>query len=179
MRDIIQDIRRWQIEGKTQIALATIVETRGSSLRSSGTRMAINSEGDIAGSVSSGCVDGDAISEMETVLRGESVFQRPFFGISDEMAWEMGLSCGGSIDVLVESWNPLYDVLIEELDAQRTVAFASRLDKPFHILYMKNGSTLGRLEDLYLDDIVLKDIAAAWPFPPASDIPLPTGRCFY
>ena len=90
--------------------------------------MAINSEGDIAGSVSSGCVDGDAVAEMETVLRGDSVIRRPFFGISDEMAWGAGLSCGGSIDVLVESWDPLYDVLMDELDARRPVAFASRLD---------------------------------------------------
>ena len=69
MKDIISDLKRWREAGKS-IALATIVETRGSSLRPAGTRMAITSEGDVTGSVSSGCVDGDAISEMEVLLKG-------------------------------------------------------------------------------------------------------------
>jgi len=178
MRDIIHDVKRWQDEGKTQIVLATIVETRGSSLRPPGTRMAINLEGDIVGSVSSGCVDGDVVVEMETVLKGESVIRRPFFGVSDEVAWGVGLSCGGSLDVLVEHWHPLYDVLIEELDAKNTVAFASRLDKPSHILHKANGDTLGTLEDPDLDGAVLMDIASAWPLPHAQKHHYPQGDVF-
>ncbi|MDF1513927.1 MAG: XdhC family protein [Anaerolineae bacterium] len=178
MRDIIHDIRKWQLAGETKIALATIVETRGSSLRPSGTRMAINSEGDITGSVSSGCVDGDAVAEMETVLQGESTIQRPFFGISDELAWGAGLSCGGSIDVLVEMWHPIFDTLIEEIDNRRTVAFASRLDKPLHLLHKANGQTLGSLEDPDLDGAVLMDIAAAWPLPHAHKHQYPQAEVF-
>ena len=58
--------------------------------------MAITAEGDIAGSVSSGCVDGDVIAEMEAVLGGSGELRRPFYGISDEQAWEAMLSCGGA-----------------------------------------------------------------------------------
>ena len=164
MRDIIRDVRRWQDEGDNIIALATIVETRGSSLRPPGTRMAVNQAGDIAGSVSSGCVDGDVVAEMETILSGDSVIRRPLFGVSDEMAWGAGLSCGGTIDVLVESWHPLYDVLFGEIVARRLVAFASRLDRPSHMLHKSDGTTLGTLDDLDLDAAVLVDIASAWPF---------------
>ena len=85
MKDIIADLKRWKEAGKTDIALATIVETRGSSLRPAGTRMAITADGgDIAGSVSSGCVDGDAVAEMEAVLASAPAIRRPFFGVSDE-----------------------------------------------------------------------------------------------
>jgi xanthine dehydrogenase accessory factor len=167
MRDIIRDIRQWQAAGKSQIVLATIVETRGSSLRSPGTRMAINQSGDIAGSVSSGCVDGDVAAEMETVLGGDFLIRKPKFGVSDETAWGAGLSCGGSIDVFVESWHPLYDVLVDEISARRPVAFATRLDTAAHILYKSDGTTLGTLDDQDLDDAVLKAIGSAWPLPHA------------
>ncbi len=81
MRDLIAHLKRWQAEGKRDIALATIVATRGSSLRPAGTRMAITSEGDIAGSISSGCVDSDIIAAMEAFLQSEDVsFERLHFG---------------------------------------------------------------------------------------------------
>jgi xanthine dehydrogenase accessory factor len=178
MRDIIRVVRQWQDEGKTHIAVATIVETRGSSLRPPGTRMAINSEGDIAGSVSSGCVDGDVVAEMETILSGASLIQRPFFGISDELAWDAGLSCGGSLEVYVESWHPLYDDLIDDLAARRIVAFASRLDQPAHMLRKVDGDTLGTLGDPDLDSRVLMDIASVWPFPYAQKHHYPQGDVF-
>lgn len=178
MRDIINELRRWQDGGKTQIVLATIVETRGSSLRPPGARMAMNFEGDIAGSVSSGCVDGDVVAEMETVLHGKSLIRRPSFGVTDELAWGAGLSCGGSIDVLVEHWHPLYDVLIDQMDERKTVAFASRLDKPSHILHKADGDTLGTLDDPDLDGAVLMDIASAWPFPYAQKHHYPQGDVF-
>jgi xanthine dehydrogenase accessory factor len=165
MRDIIKDVRRWQDEGERQIVLATIVETRGSSLRPPGTRMVINQSGDIAGSVSSGCVDSDVVAEMETVLNGDFLIRKPIFGVSDETAWGAGLSCGGSIDIFVESWHPLYDVLVDEIAARRPVGFATRLDKVAHILHKSDGSTLGTLDNRDLDGAVLKEMATAWPLP--------------
>ncbi len=81
MRDLIADLKRWKAAGKRDIALATIVATRGSSLRPAGTRMAITAEGDIAGSISSGCVDSDIIAAMEAFLQHEDVpFRRLHFG---------------------------------------------------------------------------------------------------
>ena len=183
MKDIIADIKRWKEAGKTNIALATIVETRGSSLRPAGTRMAIATSAgvagyDIAGSVSSGCVDGDAVAEMEAVLTGTPAIRRPFFGVSDELAWGAGLSCGGSIDLLVERWDPIYDVLIDEIERRRPVGFASRTDEPFHLLHTADGQTHSTLGDSDLDGQVLMDIAAAWPGPHAKKHTYPQGEVF-
>lgn len=178
MRDIIPDIKRWQEAGKTDIVVATILETKGSSLRPAGTRMAITAEGDVAGSVSSGCVDGDVIAEMEQVLSGSVNIRRPAYGISDEQAWEVGLSCGGSIDVLVERWSDLYDALVEEIEAKRSVAFASRTERPVHLLHRADGETLGTLGNADLDGEVLMDIASAWPGPYARKHSYTQGEIF-
>ncbi len=181
MRDIMADVKRWQEAGKTDFALATIVETRGSSLRPAGTRMVITAEGDVAGSVSSGCVDGDVIAEMEAVLTGKANLLRPSFGISDEQAWGAGLSCGGAIDVLVERWTPLHARLMAEVEARRPVAFVSRIDAakpPLHLLHTADGVTLGTLGDSDLDGMVLMDIAAAWPGPYAQKHSYPQGEFF-
>ncbi|MBN1247902.1 MAG: XdhC family protein [Anaerolineae bacterium] len=165
MRDIVSDLRRWREEGREDIAVATILKTEGSSLRPAGTRMAITSDGGVVGSVSSGCVDGDVISEMEAVLTGSVAIRRPNYGISDEEAWSVGLSCGGAIDVLVERWTELYDVLLDEVEAQRPVGFASRTDRPQHLIHLADGETVGTLGNSDLDGQVLMDIAAAWPGP--------------
>jgi xanthine dehydrogenase accessory factor len=170
MREIIPELRRWRAAGKADLALATILETRGSSLRSPGTRMALTSEGDVAGSVSSGCVDGDVIAEMEAVLKAGLSIRRPSYGISDEQAWAVGLSCGGAIDILVERWSEIYESLIDEIEAKRPVGFASRVDRadrnpPSHLLHRADGTTQGTLGEPDLDDQVLRDVAAAWPGP--------------
>lgn len=177
MKEIIPDLLRWRQAGKT-IALATIVETRGSALRPAGTRMAITTDGEVAGSVSSGCVDGDVVAEMEWVLNGKAALRRPHFGISDEQAWSAGLSCGGALELLVEPWDPLYDLLIEEMQARRPVGFASRTDKPRHLLHTADGKTAGSLGDPDLDGAVLMDIAAAWPGPHAQKHTYPQGEVF-
>jgi xanthine/CO dehydrogenase XdhC/CoxF family maturation factor len=92
MKEIIHDLLRWRQAGKA-IALATIVETRGSALRPAGTRMAITTDGEVAGSVSSGCVDGDVVAEMEWVLNGKAALRRPHFGIQRRT----GVECGAFV----------------------------------------------------------------------------------
>lgn len=165
MRNIIPDLERWMETGQRNIAIATIVETKGSSLRPAGTRMAITAAGEVAGSVSSGCVDGDVIAEMEALLTSGGELRTPSYGISDEQAWDVGLSCGGSIDVMVETWNELYEHLLQEIKAENPVGFASRTDRPQHLLHRENGETLGSLGNTDLDGQVLMDIAAVWPGP--------------
>ncbi len=165
MKSIIPDIKRWQQAGKHDIAIATILETQGSSLRPPGTRMAITTTGDVAGSVSSGCVDGDVIAEMEALFESGAPIRRPSYGISDERAWEAGLSCGGSIDLLVERWSELYDHLMTEIERQNAVGFASRTDRPEHLLHRADGETIGTLGNADLDGQVLMDIAEMWPGP--------------
>ncbi len=177
MQDIIPDLKHW-LEADKAIALATIIETRGSSLRPAGTRMAITKTGEVTGSVSSGCVDGDVIAEMEMVLSGKTSIRRPFLGISDEQAWGSGLSCGGSLDVLVELWDPLYEALIAEIEARHPVGFASRTDKPIHLLHTAEGENQGTLGNTDLDGAVLMDIAAAWPGPHAQKHTYPQGEVF-
>jgi xanthine dehydrogenase accessory factor len=176
MRDILSDLRRWREAGREDIAVATILETKGSSLRPPGTRMAITSDGELTGSVSSGCVDGDVIAEMESVLNGGSEIRRPNYDVSDEEAWQVGLSCGGSIEILVERWTDLYDLLLDEVEAQHPVGFASLTGQPQHLIHLADGETAGGLGDSDLDGQVLMDIAAAWPGPYAKVHDYPQGR---
>lgn len=167
MRTIIPDLIRWRDKGTVDIALATIVDVHGSGLWPAGTRMAMTREGAIAGSVSGGCVDGDVIAEMARILDRESDVRRLSFGITDAEAWEAGLSCGGSLALLVERWDPLYDSLIAELEGGRPVGFASRLDTPRHLLRKADGTMLGSLGDRAWDAQVVEDMRRVWPGPHA------------
>jgi xanthine dehydrogenase accessory factor len=100
MRDVLADIERWRGEGQT-VALATVAKVWGSAPRPLGSKMAVSSAGGIAGSVSGGCVEGAVVVEARGVLASG----RPkllHFGVTDEEAWAVGLSCGGEIDVFVE-----------------------------------------------------------------------------
>lgn len=91
---------RWRGEGRG-IALATVVETWGSAPRPVGSHLVIDAEGAFMGSVSGGCVEGAVIAEAADVIEtGEPRLLE--FGVADETAWEVGLSCGGRIAVYVE-----------------------------------------------------------------------------
>lgn len=92
----------WLGEGK-RVAAATVISVQGTAPRPPGARMMISSDGDVVGSVSAGCVDGDVVANALAVLQaGQS--EVVSYGISDEQAFEVGLACGGSIRVLVEPW---------------------------------------------------------------------------
>ena len=100
MRDIIPHLMRWRERGE-QAALATVIKTWGSSPRPAGAKMAVNEHGEFAGSVSGGCVEAAVIeAAAQTIATGMPKLLR--FGVSDEQAWSVGLTCGGSIEVLVE-----------------------------------------------------------------------------
>jgi xanthine/CO dehydrogenase XdhC/CoxF family maturation factor len=90
----------WMKEGR-EVAVATVVETWGSAPRPVGSHLVIDDQGNFEGSVSGGCVEGAVISEAGDVLEtGEPKLLE--FGVADETAWEVGLSCGGKIRVYVE-----------------------------------------------------------------------------
>ena len=98
--DELNQLALWRNSGK-QLALATVISTWGSSPRPVGSHLAINDDGAFMGSVSGGCIEGAVITEaLEVIEEGKPRVLE--FGVSDEQAWEVGLSCGGSIRILVE-----------------------------------------------------------------------------
>ncbi|MCC9077614.1 XdhC family protein [Litorilinea aerophila] len=104
MRELLPEIERWQREGK-QVALATVVKVYGSAPRPLGAKMAISSAGEMAGSVSGGCVEGAVVEEALACLQqppGAGRSRLVEYGISDELAMSVGLACGGTIQVFVE-----------------------------------------------------------------------------
>ncbi len=100
VRDVLPEVERWRRDGK-RVALATVVKVWGSAPRPLGSKMAVSAAGDMAGSVSGGCVEGAVYEEAQGVMaRGEPKLVH--FGVSNEEAWAVGLSCGGRIDVFIE-----------------------------------------------------------------------------
>ncbi len=100
MRDILTELEAWQAR-RDNIALATVIQTWGSSPREAGAKMAINQNGDIIGSVSGGCVEGAVVEAAMTVLKtGQPTLLH--FGVADETAREVGLACGGTIEIFIE-----------------------------------------------------------------------------
>jgi xanthine/CO dehydrogenase XdhC/CoxF family maturation factor len=98
--DILQQAADWRLAGKG-VALATVVKTWGSSPRPAGAKLAVADDGAFVGSVSGGCVEGVVIEEAQAaILDGKPRLLD--FGVSDEQAWEVGLACGGKIEIFVE-----------------------------------------------------------------------------
>jgi xanthine dehydrogenase accessory factor len=101
MRDVLDDIEQWRSSGR-RVALARVVGVEGSGPRGPGAAMAVSEEGEVAGSVSGGCVEGAVVSEALDVLGGDGKARVCTFGYSDDEAFAVGLTCGGTIRVLVE-----------------------------------------------------------------------------
>ena len=104
MRDVLNALQNWTQRGDL-VALATVVEVKRSAPRAPGAKMAISSSGEIVGGVSGGCVEGAVVELAEAALRGDGP-RLVHFGIADEEAWDVGLPCGGEIDVWVERYEP-------------------------------------------------------------------------
>jgi xanthine/CO dehydrogenase XdhC/CoxF family maturation factor len=84
------------------VALATVVRTWGSSPRPAGSRLAVNELGEFVGSVSGGCIEAAVIAEALEVMRGEPS-RVVDYGVSDETAWQVGLACGGTVEIFIEA----------------------------------------------------------------------------
>ena len=98
--DVLQHAADWRAAGRG-VALATVVRTWGSSPRPVGSQLVISETGDFLGSVSGGCVEGSVILEAEEVIAGGKP-KRLRFGVTNEMAWEVGLACGGELEIFLE-----------------------------------------------------------------------------
>jgi xanthine dehydrogenase accessory factor len=104
MKDVIQDVDTWVARGD-DVALATVIDVKRSAPRPPGAKMAVNSRGEVSGAVSGGCVEGAVVAVAEDVLKGGEP-RLLHFGIADSEAWDVGLPCGGEIDVFVERYEP-------------------------------------------------------------------------
>ncbi len=149
MRDVLDDLDRWQRQSE-QVAIATLTEVRGSAPRLPGARFCATRSGEVSGSVSGGCIEADLFEHAMQVLDGDrpAVVQ---YGISDELAFEVGLSCGGEIEVLVEPFRPdaVWQALRETLLGQRSAVLAVGLEPAAiagrRMVVFEDGATTGAI----------------------------------
>ncbi|MFG2888013.1 XdhC family protein [Streptomyces sp. NPDC048248] len=125
MREVMPQLSRWLVEG-TPFALATVVGVRGSAPREPGAVMAVGATGEAVGSVSGGCVEG-AVYEAATAVLETVLPQLETYGISDEEAFSAGLTCGGTIEVLIQRFDPasLIGQVFASLEREEPVAVAT------------------------------------------------------
>jgi xanthine dehydrogenase accessory factor len=101
VKEILGDLERWRKQGK-RIALARVVDVEGSGPRLPGAAMAVNEGGEVAGSVSGGCVEGAVVTEALSLLEQRAAGRIVTFGYSDDEAFAVGLTCGGTIHLYLE-----------------------------------------------------------------------------
>ncbi len=167
MRELLPAIDRWRAENK-RVALATVVKLYGSAPVPLGSKMAISSTGEMAGSVSGGCVEGAVVQEALAILESDRS-KLLVYGIADELAQSVGLACGGTIEVFVEPLDPpsVKSTEAAEVRAQgkfeegvrhgRLVALATVLTGPAiggKLLILLGGESFGSLDDAALAEAV-------------------------
>lgn len=157
MKDIVETLNLWREAGE-RIALATVIKVEGSAPRSEGAKMAITESGKIAGSVSGGCVESAVAQEAATVLKtGAPTIVR--YGIDRNMMWDIGLSCGGAIEVFIE---PLAEPMPRKLERAFAVGTIvrgpNRIGKK--IILWPDGSREGGLGDEQVDGSAARAAAA-------------------
>lgn len=125
MREILGELHDWNAAGE-EIALATVVETWGSSPRPLGSKMAVTRSGKMAGSVSNGCIEGAVFEEAQKVLKsGEPKIAA--FGVADDVAFEVGLACGGHIEVFVQPLDAVQKKLLGMLEKDEPATLRTNL----------------------------------------------------
>jgi xanthine dehydrogenase accessory factor len=124
MRDILDQVKAWLDDGHA-VALATVIKTWGSSPRKVGAGMAVNQDGKMVGSVSGGCVEGAVIQEALEVIQTQKPLKL-HFGVTDDEAWDIGLACGGEIEIFIRPFT-LNDALIWIKALETKKSFSSAL----------------------------------------------------
>lgn len=157
MRDIWDDMTRW-LERGHDFAVARVINTWGSSPRTVGAAMIVDSDMEVAGSVSGGCIEGAVIEEAVDVLESGKA-KRLKYGVDDEQAWSVGLSCGGEIEVLVEKH---WALVAGEETAKVWAALQGAVeeDRPV-VLFTKMGGGAGAPLLVYPEGEVVGDWGAA------------------
>jgi xanthine dehydrogenase accessory factor len=125
VREVISHVDRWRQEGR-RVALARVVGVEGSGPREAGATMAVSEDGEVAGSVSGGCVEGAVVTEALAALEARAGARRCTFGYSDDEAFAVGLTCGGTVHLLVDPELPaVYDELRAAIERSEPVALAT------------------------------------------------------
>lgn len=137
MRELSEDLNRWLAEGR-RIALATVIRAAGPSPRPVGAQMAVTDDGGMTGSVSGGCVEGAVYQEAQEVLDSGRP-RRLQYGVVDEGGWEVGLACGGTIEIYLEPLAPIHRRLLATLEKDETVALITHLGGNGHLLAWPDG----------------------------------------
>ena len=166
MREILDDVERW-LAGGRRVAIARVVGTEGSSPREAGAAMAVNDAGEVSGSVSGGCVEGAVVSEALEILGGEHDRRVVSFGYSDDEAFAVGLTCGGTIYLFIDAIDGVatgethaFAALAAALRSRRPVALATVVDGTGvgrKLLVEPGAEPLGTLGDPDLDRVVGRD----------------------
>jgi xanthine dehydrogenase accessory factor len=125
MREVLDELKKWTDNGE-DIAIATVVETWGSSPRPLGSKMLVARSGKMAGSVSNGCIEGAVFEEAQKVLKSREP-KIAAFGVSDDVAFGVGLACGGHIEVFIEPMNEAHKELIAMLDRNEAATLRTNL----------------------------------------------------
>jgi xanthine dehydrogenase accessory factor len=125
MREVLDELEEWTRAGE-EVALATVVETWGSSPRPLGSKMVVTRSGKMAGSVSNGCIEGAVFDEAQKVLKTGKP-KLAAFGVADDVAFEVGLACGGHIEVFVQPLAPAHERLIAMLERNEAATLRTNL----------------------------------------------------
>src|ERR1700730_6542433 len=125
MREVLTELEQGRRDGE-EIALATVVETWGSSPRPLGSKMVVTRSGKMAGSVSNGCIEGAVFEEAQKVLKTGKP-KLAAFGVADDVAFEVGLACGGHIEVFVQPLAPAHERLIAMLERNEAATLRTSL----------------------------------------------------
>ncbi|MDP1807659.1 MAG: XdhC family protein [Acidimicrobiales bacterium] len=162
MRDLLTDLERWRRQGK-RVALARVVDHEGSGPRDPGAAMAVNEDGEVVGSVSGGCVEGAVVAEaLEVLASGDR--RLVTFGYSDEDAFAVGLTCGGTVHLYLEPVDSGFDALRDALRAHRNAVLVTVVEGPGvgdEVLLVEGQEPAGHLADPDLDRVVLRDAEGA------------------
>ena len=100
--EVLRQLATWQDDGH-KVAVATVVRTWGSSPRPVGSQLGINDRGEMVGSVSGGCIEGAVVKEALEIMEGDGPARLFDYGVSNEQAWEVGLACGGKLEIYIEA----------------------------------------------------------------------------
>jgi xanthine dehydrogenase accessory factor len=155
MEEIVREVDAWLAAGE-EVAVATVVGVHRSAPRPPGAKMAFSSSGQMAGAVSGGCVEGAVVEAASEVLAGGAP-RLLHFGIADEDAWEVGLPCGGEIDVWVERYEP--SPFADAARAGERAAQVTRLSDGAKLFVHADGGRSGTLAGASAQDDAARSAA--------------------